>query len=110
MKKEYLDNQVNTVLNVVKNKCYITDNSEETTNKVKQMIEDAIITIQNQIGINEEFDFSNPSEERTLFLNYCYYDWNDSSEEFYKNYLNDILKIRHKYEVKQNAETQEKQL
>lgn len=107
MEKEILSKQVAAVLNIVKNKCYITDNTEETTSKVTQIIEDAIITIQNQIGINEEFDFSKPSEERSLFLNYCYYVWNDSTEEFYKNYLNDILKIRHKYEVKQNAEAKE---
>ena len=92
----------------VKRKCYITDDDELITNKVKDMIEDAIPKVRRLIGItDEDYDFTEPGEERELFLNYCYYVWNDATESFKTNYLDDILSIRSKYEVEQYADTQE---
>ena len=45
----------------------------------------------------------------TLFENYCMYDWNDMIEEFSKNYREEIIGERHKYEVK-NAKKENEEL
>lgn len=95
-------------INKVKRKCYVTDNDETITNKVIDMIEDSIPKVRRMLGINDEdYDFTVAGEERDLFLNYCYYAWNDSTDSFKSNYLDDIMSIRSKYEVKQYVESQE---
>ena len=95
------------LIDKVKKKCYITDISDDMIDRLKDIVDDAIIKISKKLGIVGDFDFSKPSQERDLFLNYCFYAWNDSSDEFDQNYLNDIMQIRNYYEVKQNAETEE---
>lgn len=91
----------------VKLKCYITDNSDETEERILDIVDDAIISLSHRLGIYSSFDFSSPSQERSLFLNYCFYAWNDALDEFESNYLSDILQIRHKNEVKQSEESEE---
>lgn len=98
--------QKTTLIDKVKKKCYITDISKEITDRLTDIIDDGIIKISDKIGIVGDFDFSKPSKERDLLLNYCFYAWNDSANEFDINYLNDIMQIRQKYEVLQNADTE----
>ena len=95
-----------TLLNEVKRKCYITDTNEITINKVKDMIKDAIPVVKRMIGVADDFDFEaeGNEEELKLLKNYCWYDWNDSINEFKDNYLDDINSLRHKHEVTQYAE------
>lgn len=96
-----------SLLNEVKRKCYITDTNEITINKVKDMIKDAIPVVKRMIGLeNIEFNFEDKDNEEELKLlkNYCWYDWNDSINEFKDSYLDDINSLRHKWEVKQYAE------
>lgn len=101
------EEQKSVLISKVRNKCYITDTSAETESRVVDMVEDAIIEMSYLLGIRGEFDFSIPSKERSLLLNYCFYVWNDSADEFKPNYLSDILTIRHANEVNQSEKTQE---
>ena len=92
----------------VKRKCYITNDDEELNNKVIDMIEDAMPIVRRMIGISDDtYDFTEKGEERSLFLNYCYYVWNDAADSFKSNYLDDIMALRSKYEVKQHVESEE---
>lgn len=89
----------------VKNKCYITDNDPIITERVNDMIEDAKVKIKELIGVESDslINFDAVGRERELFLNYCLYAWNDSSNEFTQNYIDDIMSLRSKYEVEQYA-------
>lgn len=95
------EEQKKILIDKVKKKCYITDESEEVTARLTDIVEEAVIDLTHQLGIGTDFDFTIPSQERSLLLNYCFYAWNDGLDEFKTNYLNDILQVRHKNEVKQ---------
>ena len=70
----------------VKRKCGITWNDEDT----------------------EEI-FLSPGMTRTLFENYCMYDWNNMLEDFSNNYRDEIIGERHRYEV-ENAKKASEEL
>ena len=96
----------NALFNLVKRKCYQTtdDNTNDNIQRLSDIMLDAEVKIKNLIGVNEKetIDFSKPSLERDLFLNYCFYAWNDKIEFFKDNYLSDILDCRAKREVSSN--------
>ena len=86
----------------VKNKCYITDNSSLINNRIKEIVEDAIPRLKEICGIplTEEFDFSESGVFCDLFKNYCFYKWYDKSpKEFEEAYISDIMKCRNKYMI-----------
>ena len=92
----------------VKRKCYVTTDDKDVIARLTDMIEDSIPKVRRMLGIDDKnYNFTEAGEERELFLNYCYYVWNDSTDSFKKNYLDDIMVIRAKYEVKQYASTEE---
>lgn len=92
----------------VKRRCYITDDDETINERVIDMIENSIPKVRRMLGINDtSYGFTEVGEEQELFLNYCYYVWNDSADSFKSNYLDDIMSIRSKYEVSQYVESQE---
>lgn len=97
------------LLEKVKRKCYITDTSEITTLRLEDIITNANTKLKRLIGVSDDFDFEakGNEEELDLFLNYCWYDWNDASNEFKNNYLGDIISIRQKYEVVQYNDSEE---
>lgn len=93
--------QMVTLIEKVKRKCYITDNSKLINARLLDVIEDAILKVSEMIGIESDFDFSKSGLECELLKNYCFYVWNDKSiKEFEDAYLSDILKLRNKYLVK----------
>ena len=96
-----------TLIEEVKRKCYITDTNESTTNRLRDVVKEAIPVVKRMIGLeNTDFNFEaeGNEEELKLFKNYCWYDWNDSIHEFKDNYLDDINSLHRKWEVKQYAE------
>ncbi len=95
-----------TLVSEVKRKCYITDTNETTNNRLMDMINENLPTVKRLIGVSADFNFEakGNEEELKLFKNYCWYDWNDSINEFKDNYSNDINSIRHKHEVEQYVE------
>lgn len=92
-----------TLITKVKRKCYITDTNETTTNRLNDIITDSLTKVKRMIGVSADFDFEaeGNEEELELFKNYCWYAWNDSSNEFKDNYLDDINSLHHKHEVEQ---------
>lgn len=85
----------------VKGKLKITWEDEDTNKRVDQIVADAVKTLNFKLGIKEgDAPYAEEGQERTLFLNYCMYEWNNSVEEFDERYRNEIMQIRRKYEVK----------
>lgn len=89
------------LLEQVKQKCNITWYDEDTEARLKKIINSAIPTLTHKLGISQTvgFDFSANGAENTLFLNYCFYDWNHALNEFDDNYANEIAQIQQKYQV-----------
>lgn len=82
----------------VKSKLNITWKDAETEAKIKNLTEDAISTLNFKIG-NNTIDYNLSGIEKSLFLNYCLYSWNNCLNEFDKDYINEIYQVRAKYEV-----------
>lgn len=101
--------QKNILIQKVKRKCYITDESNLIELRLNDIIEDAIIKVTDLIGITDnKFDYSKPGLECELLKNYCFYIWNDKTvSEFEEVYMSDILKLRHKYCIPTKNEVQE---
>lgn len=83
----------------VKLKCYITDEDELVELKINNIIKNALPKVKRWLGVPTTFDFEEEGheEEKALFINYCWYDFNDSSNEFPVNYQEDINSLRLKY-------------
>lgn len=90
---------IEALLRKLKAKLSITWDDIEIEERLRTIIEDAEITLNHKLGTN--FDYSQPGQERTLFLNYCMYAWNNCLNEFDENYKKEIYQIRAKYEVQQ---------
>ena len=88
----------------VSRRCYISSKDELILERLTSIIDNAIFNVKSLLGISDEdFDFSKPSMENELFLNYCMYRWNNRSQkEFENNYIGDIIAIRSENEVKYN--------
>ena len=94
-----------TLLSQVERKLNITWSDEETTNRLTEIIENAIPDLIHRLGITvSEFDFSKPGVENGLLLNYCLYEWNHSLNEFFDNYAETIAQVRARNEVAQFLE------
>lgn len=95
------------LLEIVKRKCNITWDDEDTNNRLKEIIEDAIPELIHSLGIADpNFDFSRAGTERNLFRNYCFYEFNHRLNEFWDNYANDIAKVRAKNDVEYYLENE----
>lgn len=53
--------------------------------------------------IGVELDYENNSQAKTLFLNYCRYDYNNALEYFEDNFKKEILRLQLKEGAKANA-------
>lgn len=90
---------IEALLIKLKPKLSITWDDIDIEERLRTIIEDAEIALNHKLGA--KIDYSQPGQERTLFLNYCMYDWNNCLNEFDENYKKEIYQIRAKYEVKQ---------
>ena len=82
----------------------ITWSDDDTDAQVKDIMEDAEQKMNHMLGA--EIDYSVPGDERQLYIDYCLYRWNGVSEQFESAYRSDILRIRHRYEVKKANESE----
>ena len=96
-----------TLLIQVERKLNITWNDDETSERVTEIIENAIPDLIHRLGIKGKFDFSQPGAENNLLLNYCLYEWNHSLNEFFDNYAEIIAQVRAKNEVANFLESEE---
>lgn len=88
----------------VKSHLQVTWSDEETDSKIIRIIEDAKPILNHKLGAI--IDYSKSGMEHNLFLNYCFYQWNNCANEFDNNYINDIYQIRILNEVKSYEENQ----
>lgn len=100
---------VELLLPMVKDRLNITWTDEVTDRRLKQVIEDAIPTLSGMVGLDydaaqstalgdggEAFDFSAPSQERTLLVIYAAYLWEHQGHLFWANYREEIGACRQK--------------
>jgi len=84
----------------VKRKLNITWSDEDTDSRVEEIILSAIPALIHKLGIADpDFDFSVHGMENSLFLAYCFYEWNHCLNEFDENYANNIAQVRAIHEV-----------
>lgn len=84
----------------VKRKLNITWSDEDTDSRVEEIIQSAIPALKHKLGIADpDFDFSIYGMENSLFLAYCFYEWNHCLNEFDENYANNIAQVRAIHEV-----------
>ena len=89
------------LIELVKRELKITWSDTDTDAEVEALVSDAVPALAFKLGIRDaDIDFETPGQERRLFLNYCYYIYDDMPEEFDGAYLSEILQLRSKYEVK----------
>lgn len=85
----------------VKRKCNITWNDEDTNARLTDIMAAAIPTLIHKLGIADpDFDFSAAGTENTLFVNYCFYDYEHCVNEFDDNFKREIAQVRAKHRVK----------
>lgn len=90
-----------TLYQQVARRCYVTSEDQLIVERLTSIIKNAEFSVKKLLGIfDEKFDFSLPSVENELFLNYCFYRWNNRSQkEFENNYIGDIIGIRTNNEI-----------
>lgn len=86
----------------VKQELDITWSDKDTDKRMNNIALASGHTIAHQIGVGQNFDFSEPGIENTLFLALCLYLWNKIEiKVFYENYRPLILQARAIHEVEQ---------
>lgn len=103
------DETLQKLCDIVKRKCKITWNDTDTDTRVEEIVVNADESMRHMLGMKgaSADAFLEPGKTKTLFENYCMYDWDNMLEEFEPNYRRDILTERHKNEVKNAKETTE---
>lgn len=96
---------VQKITDEVKSKLRITWDDEETKKELKRIVEDAEATLNFVLGA--EMNYSTPGLHRSLFVNYCMYDYNNCLPEFYTAYKQDIQLVKAQNEVLENATTED---
>lgn len=88
------------ILTELKSRLDITWISEITDTKLLNVIKNSIPKLNRIIGNKiDDYTAEGFEEELELLLNYCMYAWENKTELFKTNYLDDIMSIQQKYEV-----------
>ena len=87
------------MLQEVKDYLKITWDDEDTS--LGRLIIRAKDNVDDLIGV--ELDYDTNSQAKTLFLDYCRYDYNNSLEYFEDNFSKEILRLQLKEGVKANV-------
>ncbi len=90
----------------IKDSLDITFEDDDYDRKIIGIIEDAIPVLRSLFGMPDdlEFDWTQPSQERSLLKNYCLYALNNVLEQFGDNYRKDIIPVRIKYQVENDKD------
>lgn len=80
---------------------YLKITWEDEDNNIKKSIDRAKCFLSNLSGT--EIDFVNNKQANNLLLNYCRYDYNNSSEYFEDNFSKEILRFQIQEGVKSNV-------
>ena len=83
---------------LVKRHLHITWSDDDTDAKLIDKMASAELAINYLLGA--ECDITVPGPVQTLYLNYMLYSWTECLNEFEEAYRAEILRIRHRNEVK----------
>lgn len=94
---------------LVKQKCKITWNDNDTEKRIQEIVQNADESMRHMLAMKgaSADAFLQAGKTKTLFENYCMYDWDNMLEDFEVNYRREILAVRHINEVK-NAQAETK--
>lgn len=87
------------MLEEVKEELKITWTDEDDS--LSRLIIRAKDNVDDLIGV--KLDYENNSQAKTIFLNYCRYDYNNALEYFEDNFSKEILRLQLKEGVKANV-------
>lgn len=107
---EEKNDSLEELINQVASRCYVTSDDQLIKDRLSLVVKNAIFSVSSLLGMedDEKFDYSKPSMENELFLNYCMYRWNNRTQkEFESNYIGDIIAIRSKREVEYGRKKKE---
>lgn len=99
-----------TLKELARRKLNITWDDEDTDSRLENIITDAIPNVANMVGLKYDyekmeaidgcgrvFDFTLPSVERIVLLNFIAYEWNHQANLFRANYWEEIAACRQKH-------------
>ncbi|MGM9534897.1 MAG: hypothetical protein ACI3VR_06575 [Intestinibacter sp.] len=89
--------EVEYLVELLKNELLITWEEDETNLKLTRIVTGGIQALNYKLGA--EIDYTESGLEQEVFLAYCVYAYNGCLNEFDEAYQNNIMQIRHKYEV-----------
>ena len=87
---------------MIKRKCNVTWNDSDTNESILEIMEDAMLAIQNKLGFASERIpdiFIEPGPIRSLLKNLALYMRNNCEEDFDGRYLNEIMQARRPFEL-----------
>ena len=85
------------LMNLLKTELFITYEEPEINTRLYRIILNAIDAMNHKIGA--KIDYTVPSLEQALFINYCVYVYNGIENEFDNNYSHEIMQARIRHEV-----------
>ena len=88
-----------TLIELLRNELYITWEDDETEVKLQRIVKNGIKAMDYKLGGN--INYNEAGLEQELLIAYCVYVYNGCGNEFDEAYQNDIMILRHKYEVQQ---------
>lgn len=83
----------------VKSYLNITWSDDETDAHVARIIANMRPYVANLVGASDVTCFDKPGLDQSLFLSACFYEWNNSRDEFLTNCADDIRASRNAHEV-----------
>lgn len=89
-------------MNLLKSELFITWKDSEVDTRLYRIILNAIDAMNHKIGA--KVDYTVPSLEQALFINYCVYVYNGIENEFDNNYFHEIMQARIRHEVEDSDE------
>lgn len=96
------------ILVELKSRLDITWEDNITNKRLSNIIKNSIPKLNRLIGVETiKYTSEGLEEELELLLNYCMYAWENKTELFKTNYIDDILSLRQKYEVEDYRQSEE---
>lgn len=91
----------------VKLKCGITYTDNNTNARIADIMASADVTLRDMLGVTDvDFDFADPGPEKTLYVNYCWYEFCGAVADFRDNYHELIELVRKKNMAEEYDETE----
>lgn len=104
-----LEESVNSIISQLKRKCRVdTFARYDDAHLREDIIPDAAASLAADLGMTADeaatFDWGEPSRERTLLVNLCFYEFNDAAEQFGGDFADEVAKCRDARLAAQHAE------